>query len=253
MMNVRKVGILFALLLVLVLAIAAPAYAQSGGNNANNGQCLANMSGNANATGMNNWQRLCGQSAVFTFQYDGNSDPANVEMAVSPQNAANFMVYTANSWASRASYNPSLKPGDLNYGAGAPIGMGTQRFTGSTAKDNLTVQNNGNYMWSGGTPEAGTYYVLVQPAAGQLGQDASFWINFSGSGISNAQFVPAGQAPANMNVQLAQATGTKGNTSAANKPPVTLPKTGGEFEALQLLGIGLAALSGGLFLRRRTK
>lgn len=284
MKTIRVFGVAFALLLVLVLAVV-PAYAQSyggsnaGGNNgsamsANNaanasGACISSM-GAGNFTGVNNWQTLCGQSAVFAFDYDGSNNPVTIEMATNPSNSASFFVYTPSQFLKGVNqtnpYNGGGSTSSPQYVStlGTPIGAGTQQPFGSpNSNGTQNYRNNGNFLWTGASPEHGTFYVLVQPRAMQ---NTAFWINATGSGLSGFRFMPAG-----VQTQLAMtggnaatsSPGTTGTTAAmaqagiggrgngAGGPPLTLPRTGGEFEALQLLAAGAALVSAGLFVRRR--
>lgn len=246
MKAIRTLGIPFALLLLLVLAVT-PAFAQSGQ------ACITNASNTANLTGANNWQTLCGQAAVFAFDYSGNGDQAMIEMATNPTNSAAFYVYPQSQFNMGVNMtNPFNGGGDTNNPQfvdtlGTPIGAGTQQVTGQANADgSRNYLNNGNLMWSGASAAPGTYYILVQP---RTNQNSSFWINATGPGVSNFRYMPAGAAP---QTQLAMATTQQGGgTGAAGRPPVTLPRTGGEFEAFQLLAAGAALVSAGLFLRRR--
>lgn len=237
-------GIPFALLLLLVLAVA-PAYAQGAQG------CLTNVSNPANAFGMNSWQTLCGQPAIFSFNYSGDNDPARLEMATMPQNAANFYMFT------QTEFNKGINQTDILNGGGdtnnarfvdtlaVPFGSGTQT-TIKTSDGSTAFLNNGNLTWTGGTTFSGTYYVVVRPTTNQ---PVSFWINPTGSGISNFHYVSSVGTSQQPMQQLAMAT--TGTNLGASQAPRLLPRTGGEFEAMQLLAAGAALVAGGWFLRRR--
>lgn len=262
MKTYRVLGAAFALLLILAFA-AVPAFAQGAGST-----CLSSE-GNGNFVGANNWQTLCGQPAVFAFDYDGNNDPVTIEMATNPQNAANFFVYTPAQFQMGVNMtNPQNGGGNSDNPQnvstlGTPIGAGTQQVTGGPNDDgSRNFIDNGNLIWNGASPEHGTFYVLVQPKSQQA---TPFWINATGSGQSGFRFVPSAAATGTMAMTTTGAkpattgttatTGTAMTTQArpgtAGGPPVTLPRTGGEFEAMQLLAAGAALVSAGLFLRRR--
>lgn len=242
----RMLGVMFALLFLLGLAVA-PAYAQSGQ------ACITSVSNPANVTGMNNFQTLCGQPAVYTFNYSGNNDMALIEMATQPQNSASFYVFTQPEFAKGINMaNPLNGSGDTNNAQfdsalGVPVGSGTA-LTSKDSDGNTIFLQNGDLLWRGDNPVAGTYYVVVQP---RTDQPSSFWINASGAGVSGFRYFGSG---AQQSTQQLAMTTTSAGTAGAKAPlgaPRTLPLTGGESEVVQLLAAGAALVSAGLFLRRR--
>jgi LPXTG-motif cell wall-anchored protein len=210
-------AVLFVVLLLVALAVM-PVAAQTGQE-----ACLtASGQGQQAAFGANNWHTLCGQSAVFTFQYSGNDDPVQLDLSMSPANSVKFSVFTRQQW------------GDFGRVSDVePVGRGTAPDSDTT--DRLT--------WNGTSTTGETYFVLVEQTTTQ---NPGFTLTLSGSGGSGLRYVPASRPSMQEQPMLASAQPAE----SAGAPPLTLPVTGASALPM-LLAAGSALITGGWLLRRR--
>jgi hypothetical protein len=119
-----------------------------------------------------------GQRAWYAFQYSGDGSPILIDVRATPDDSANFAVYT---------------PGDL----ATPVGRGSQQTTTRQNADGTldeTTLYGGDLVWRGNFRAPGLYYVAVE----QSGPNPStIELGINGSGVSGSQPLSAlpGNAP----------------------------------------------------------
>jgi hypothetical protein len=120
----------------------------------------------------NGWTPLAvGQQIWYDFNYTGDGSQVLVDLAVSPNNAARFAVWTPATLATRAAGNVPK-----------PVGVGSS--------DSYV---NGDLVWTGAFNEPGTYYIVVDqtgPVAGGV------LLTVIGSGVSARTPPPTTAVPA---------------------------------------------------------
>lgn len=156
--RLTAIALTFALVTGLVFGTTIlPAYAQ-----AEDG-LLNDMGEGDNRILSSEWRTLTpGQQITYQFNYDGDDTPVSVWMNAIPADGAIFQIWTDDRLAELA-----------DDGEAEPLGQGTTMTEGS-----------GFTNWQGGSPEAGTYYVVVSSTSENT---VRFLLNVSSPALSGEQ------------------------------------------------------------------
>jgi hypothetical protein len=174
------------------------------------------------------WQQLGDdQSRWYTFDYAGDGSQIQVTLQVLPEGSATFVVWT---------------PQEIHLrGAGEsvdPIGRGS-----------ADASAGGALVWSGNFHTTGSYYVVVEQAAGQPGT-AYYLLSIAGDGVSFPASALPDTAPAAVSTPQAT-TPTKSEPRSALAAQLTgklvfQTTYGGPLYTIDVDGSGLQRITNGI-------
>ncbi|MCU0508644.1 MAG: LPXTG cell wall anchor domain-containing protein [Anaerolineae bacterium] len=249
----RRLFVVSIIVLLLSLAFASAAFAQTGAGNEgdqgtqqNQGQTqnqgqMQNQGGDPgsafNSLSQGSMNLNAGQRNWYVFRYAGDNSPVQIRLSGSN---AQFSVWTQG----------DIQNASGNFGATAnPVGR-------SSANSNF----GGDQYWTGSFNAPGNYYIMVETTNG--GQNAgNYTLSVTGSGVS-WQGQQGGQNQTGNQQGASSATGQQAGATGAQQgqsgqqagglAPQTLPTTGAA-SALPLLigGIGALSVAAGAWLRRK--
>jgi LPXTG-motif cell wall-anchored protein len=248
----RRLFVVSIIVLLMSLAFASAAFAQTGagdqGNQQNQGQTqnqgqMQNQGGDPatafNSLSQGSMNLNAGQRNWYVFRYAGDNSPIQIRLSGSN---AQFSVWTQS----------DVQNAQGDFGATAnPVGR-------SSANSNF----GGDQYWTGSFNAPGNYYIMVETTNG--GQNTgNYTLSVTGSGVSwqgqsgNQQGQTGNQQSGATGAtaqsgQQSGATGAQSGQQAGGLAPQTLPTTGAA-SAMPLLigGIGALSLAAGAVLRRR--